>query len=45
MAAARVDVLLLSVGRDLVYLTGYDAPLLERLTMAVIPVDGGRPLG
>jgi len=40
MAAVGVDVLLLSVGRDLVYLTGYDAPLLERLTMAVIPVDG-----
>ena len=40
MAAAHVDVLLLSVGRDLLYLTGYEAPLLERLTMAVIPRDG-----
>lgn len=39
MTAAGIDVLLLSVGRDLTYLTGYDAPLLERLTMAVIPAD------
>jgi len=40
MAATHVDVLLLSVGRDLLYLTGYEAPLLERLTMAVIPKHG-----
>jgi Xaa-Pro aminopeptidase len=40
MRAEGVDVLLLSVGMDLVYLTGYEAPLLERLTMAVIPADG-----
>lgn len=40
MQAAGVDVLLLSLGMDLVYLTGYEAPPLERLTMAVIPVEG-----
>ena len=40
MGAAGVDVLMLSVGRDLLYLTGYDAPLLERLTLAVILLDG-----
>ena len=32
-----VDVLLLSVGPDLPYLTGYDAMPLERLTMLVLP--------
>jgi len=47
MAAARaamaehgVDVLLLSVGADLPYLTGYEAMPLERLTMLVLPRDG-----
>ena len=40
MRSADVDVLLLSLGMDLVYLTGYEAPPLERLTMAVVPVDG-----
>src|SRR6476469_3828848 len=35
-----VDVLLLSVGPDLPYLTGYEAMPLERLTMLVLPVDG-----
>lgn len=39
MAAAGVDVLLLSVGRDLPYLTGYEAMPLERLTMLVVPRD------
>ena len=40
MAAAGVDVLLVSVGRDLPYLTGYEAMPLERLTMLVVPRDG-----
>src|SRR5262245_45216841 len=40
MAAVGVDVLLLSVGPDLPYLTGYEAMPLERLTMLVLPVDG-----
>lgn len=35
-----VDVLLLSVGPELPYLTGYEAMPLERLTMFVLPVDG-----
>jgi Xaa-Pro aminopeptidase len=40
MATAGVDVLLLSVGPDLPYLTGYEAMPLERLTMLVLPVEG-----
>ena len=40
MLATGVDVLLLSLGMDLVYLTGYEAPPLERLTMVVIPAEG-----
>lgn len=40
MADQGVDVLLLSVGRDLPYLTGYEAMALERLTMLVVPRDG-----
>ena len=40
MAAAGVDVLLLSVGPDLPYLTGLQAMPLERLTMLVLPRDG-----
>lgn len=35
-----VDVLLLSVGPDLPYLTGYEAMPLERLTMLVLPRAG-----
>jgi Xaa-Pro aminopeptidase len=35
-----LDVLLLSVGADLPYLTGYEAMPLERLTMLVVPRDG-----
>ena len=35
-----VDVLLLSVGPDLPYLTGYEAMPLERLTMLVVPREG-----
>lgn len=40
MAASGVDVLLLSVGADLPYLTGYSAMPLERLTMLVLPREG-----
>lgn len=40
MAASGVDALLVSVGRDLPYLTGYEAMPLERLTMLVVPRDG-----
>jgi Xaa-Pro aminopeptidase len=40
MAELSVDALLLSVGADLPYLTGYEAMPLERLTMLVLPRDG-----
>ena len=40
LTARGVDVLLISLGSDLPYLTGYSAMPLERLTMAVIPRDG-----
>jgi Xaa-Pro aminopeptidase len=40
MEALDVDVLLLSVGADLPYLTGYEAMPLERLTMLVLPRAG-----
>ena len=40
MAAAGVDVLLLSLGADLPYFTGYEAMPLERLTMLVVPREG-----
>ncbi|MEX2294588.1 MAG: Xaa-Pro peptidase family protein [Acidimicrobiales bacterium] len=39
MGDMGVDVLLLSVGADLPYLTGYEAMPLERLTMLVVPQD------
>ena len=39
-----VDVLLLSVGADLPYLTGYEAMPLERLTMLVFPRAGDAAL-
>jgi Xaa-Pro aminopeptidase len=39
MNAAGVEVLLLSLGADLPWLTGYIAMALERLTMLVFPVD------
>jgi Xaa-Pro aminopeptidase len=39
MRELGVDVLLLSTGADLPYLTGYEAMPLERLTMLVVPVD------
>jgi Xaa-Pro aminopeptidase len=44
MSDVGVDVLLLSVGPDLPYLTGYEAMPLERLTMLVLPVDGAARL-
>ncbi|MAT06077.1 MAG: peptidase M24 family protein [Acidimicrobiaceae bacterium] len=40
MTEQGVDALLLSVGHDLPYLTGYQAMPLERLTMLVVPRDG-----
>jgi Xaa-Pro aminopeptidase len=40
MADQAVDTLLLSVGHDLPYLTGYQAMPLERLTMLVVPREG-----
>jgi len=40
MTDLGVDVLLLSVGHDLPYLSGYYAMPLERLTMLVVPRDG-----
>ena len=40
MADLGVDVLLLSLGADLPWLTGYEAMPLERLTMLVVPADG-----
>jgi len=40
MQEHHVDVLLLSVGADLPYLTGYEAMPLERLTMLVLPRVG-----
>jgi Xaa-Pro aminopeptidase len=44
MAEAGIDVLLLSVGPDLPYLTGYHAMPLERLTMLVLPREGDATL-
>jgi Xaa-Pro aminopeptidase len=40
MRELGVDALLLSVGPDLPYLTGYEAVPLDRLTMLVAPKDG-----
>jgi Xaa-Pro aminopeptidase len=40
MGEQGIDALLLSVGHDLPYLTGYQAMPLERLTMLVVPRDG-----
>lgn len=39
MADRNIDVLLISVGSDLPYLTGYEAMPLERLTMAVVTAN------
>lgn len=44
MREQGVDVLMLSVGHDLPYLTGYLAMPLERLTMLVVPRDGDASL-
>ena len=44
MAEADIDVLLVSVGHDLPYLTGYEAMPLPRLTMLVVPKDGDATL-
>lgn len=44
MTAQGVDVLLLGIGADLPYLTGYEAMPLERLTMLVVPRDGDATL-
>jgi Xaa-Pro aminopeptidase len=44
MKALDVDVLLLSVGADLPYFTGYEAMPLERLTMLVLPRQGDAKL-
>jgi Xaa-Pro aminopeptidase len=44
MAELGIDALLLSVGPDLPYLTGYEAMPLERLTMLVLPAEGDATL-
>ena len=40
MESRGVDALLLSLGADLPWLTGYEAMPLERLTMLVLPLEG-----
>ncbi len=40
MAAKGIDVMLLSLGLDLPYISGYNAMPLERLTMLVVPREG-----
>jgi Xaa-Pro aminopeptidase len=44
MRDVGVDALLLSLGADLPWLTGYEAMPLERLTMLVLPADGDATL-
>src|SRR6266542_3916153 len=44
LGALGVDAVLLSVGPDLPWLTGYTAMPLERLTMLGLPVDGDATL-
>jgi Xaa-Pro aminopeptidase len=44
MEEIGVDVLLLSIGADLPWLTGYEALETERLTMLVLPRDGDATL-
>jgi Xaa-Pro aminopeptidase len=44
MEEQGVDAVLLSVGHDLPYLSGYTAMPLERLTMLVVPRDGDATL-
>src|SRR3982074_351499 len=45
MGELGVDVLLLSTGADLPWLTGYEALETERLTMLVLPRDGDATMG
>src|SRR6266516_1447204 len=40
LVARGIDALLLGPSADLVYLTGYSAPLLERMTLLVVPANG-----
>jgi Xaa-Pro aminopeptidase len=40
MSGIGIDALLVAAGSDLVYLTGYEAMDVERLTMLFVPVDG-----
>jgi Xaa-Pro aminopeptidase len=40
MSERGADLMLLSIGADLPYFTGYEAMPLERLTMLVVPTDG-----
>ncbi|MFT7502560.1 MAG: Xaa-Pro aminopeptidase, partial [Gammaproteobacteria bacterium] len=40
MVAQNVDTVMVSVGHDLPYLSGYSAMPLERLTMLVVPREG-----
>ena len=44
MEVDGVDVLLLSVGADLPYFSGYEAMPLERITMLVVPRDAAASL-
>lgn len=44
MTEAGVNALLLSLGADLPWLSGYEAMPLERLTMLVLPADGAATL-
>lgn len=44
MEQQGIDALLLSVGADLPYFSGYEAMPLERLTMLVVPRDAGATL-
>src|SRR5688500_9441198 len=44
MGEIGVDALLLSVGPDLPWLSGYEAMPLERLTMLVVPREGDATL-
>jgi Xaa-Pro aminopeptidase len=44
MVALDIDLVLLSVGPDLPYLTGYTATATERLTMLVLPAEGDATL-
>ena len=44
MTELGIDAVLLSVGPDLPYLTGYEAMPLERLTMLVLPAEGDATL-